>query len=70
MFNFLMRFTNSGKISAATEEEQRACLEAVVLTLAGDRRLSMVEEWEFRQLIKRIGQGHHKKIPGLKVGSF
>ena len=54
MFNFLMRFTNSGKISATTEEEQRACLEAVVLTLAGDRRLSMIEQWEFRQLIKRI----------------
>ena len=33
MFNFLMRFTNFGKISVATAEEQRACLEAVVLTL-------------------------------------
>ena len=28
MFNFLMQFTNSGKISAATAEEQMACLEA------------------------------------------
>ena len=40
MVNFLMRFTNSGKISVATEAEQGACLEAVVLTLAGDRSLS------------------------------
>ena len=54
MFKFLMRFTNSGKISAATAEEQRACLEAVVLILCSDRTVSMVEQWEFQQLLKRI----------------
>ena len=54
MFNFLMRFTNSGKISAATAEEQRACLESVVLTLCSDRTASMVEQWEFQQLINSV----------------
>ena len=54
MFNFLMQFTNSGKISAATAEEQRACLEAVILTLCSDRHLTFVEQWEFQQLVKRI----------------
>ncbi len=54
MFNFLIQFTNSGKISAATTEEQRACLEAVILTLCNDRLLTFMEQWEFQQLVKRI----------------
>ncbi len=54
MFNFLMRFTNSGKISAATAEEQRACLESVILTLCSDGHLTLTEQWEFQQLIRRV----------------
>ena len=54
MFNFFMQFTNSGKISAATAEEQRACLEAVILTLCSDRLLTFMDQWEFQQFIKRV----------------
>lgn len=54
MFNFLIQFTNSGKISAATVEEQTACLEAVILTLCSDKRLTLMEQWEFQQFIKRV----------------
>ena len=66
MFNFLMRFTNSGKISAATTEEQMACLEAVILTLCNDRLLTFMEQWEFQQLhqkdslaVQRSKQKYH-----------
>lgn len=68
MFNFLMQFTNSGKISAATAEEQLACLEAVILTLCSDRLLTFMEQWEFQQLVKRIRWRFNAKaeIPDIR----
>lgn len=68
MFNFLLRFTNSGKISAATLKEQRACLEAVILTLCSDRLLTFMEQWEFQQLVKRIRWRFNAKteIPDIR----
>ena len=68
MFNFLMRFTNSGKISVATAEEQRACLEAVIITLCSDKRFTFMEQWEFQQLVKRIRWRFNAKaeIPDIR----
>ncbi|MDP6039157.1 MAG: hypothetical protein QGG64_11455 [Candidatus Latescibacteria bacterium] len=54
MFAFLRRLFPSSTISEASQEEQTACLEAVIFSLFADKRYKLTEQLEFRQFCRRV----------------